>query len=103
MTEINKLAIDVAKVDTRLKGVEKKVDCLDELPAKITELLIAMERMTAKTGNWEKNIDDLLNRLDTLEKAPLGRMEKIKIAAIGSLVGSIIGVLVSAFTKILGG
>ncbi len=101
--DIMKVSVKVAQIETRLDGIEKKVDGIDGINKQMTSVLISLDRLTNKVDEVDKRTMKLFSRLDTLEKAPLGRWEKIKIAAISSLVGSIIGVLVSAFTKILGG
>ena len=49
----------------------------------------------------DNRIENLAERIETIERAPIKRSEKLRLGAIGSLIGAIIGAIIGYIINLL--
>ena len=85
---IKENSIDIENIDTRLGAQEKLAATMNEMGKSINTLAINMQYMVEEQIKQGK-------RLDALEEKPKKRWDTVVTAIISTLVGTIIGLIVT--------
>jgi hypothetical protein len=89
--KLSKIRTDIENIDTRLGAQEKLAATMNEMGKSINTLAINMQYMVEEQIKQGK-------RLDALEEKPKKRMDTVITAVISTLVGTIMGLLITWLT-----
>lgn len=86
--KLSRVRLDIENIDTRLGAQEKLAATMNEMGKSINTLAINMQYMVEEQIKQGK-------RLDALEEKPKKRWDTVVTAIISTLVGTIIGLIVT--------
>ena len=97
---------DIARNDERLDMLHEQVGKIltrqeeyGRMLAGIKELAIAMSNMCEKLGDLTRKVETIGDRVGDIEQKPAKRWDTFIMALTASLVGGVVGYLISAFLK----
>ncbi len=81
------------------KSAHHRIDKLESDIGEIKELTIAVKEIAMETKATREDVNDMNNRLKTVEQKPANNWDKIVTTAIGTIVGAIVGAIIGLILK----
>ena len=89
------------RIDAENARQNKRLDLLEKSIDHINDLTISIERMSVNMANMLEEIKKQGERLEDLEKEPVETYNQVKQAIITTVVGMIVGGMVTALITLL--
>lgn len=90
------------RMDAENARQNKRLDLLEEGTVRqINSLTVSIEKMAVNVANMLEEQKRQGERLDELEKEPAETLRQIKMSAVTALVGTVVGVIVTAALMLL--
>ncbi len=85
---LTKYGEEIGSLKRRMTGVEDMTKSINSLALSVQELTLNMKHMLEHQKEHEE-------RIDTLEKKPANKWEKVEMTLIGGIVGAIVGMFLN--------
>lgn len=89
----------LTSLEDRTKSNTHRIDGLDEKVEDIHELATSVKLLASETKAMREDVNDMNNRLKTVEQKPVNNWDKIVTTAIGTIVGAIVGAVIGLILK----
>lgn len=85
--------MDEVTIIERLTGVEKDVQSVNERLSNLRELTESVHKIAVNTEHMQKDLNDITDRVEEIERRPSRRWETVITALITAVVGVAVGYL----------
>lgn len=99
MNESNEARL--ARLEENEKTLFHRIDEQREELKNLTRLTVAVEKIAVKTDQIGEKVSGIETRLDSVEKAPGRKWEKVKETVLTSIVTGVIGILIGALLALV--
>lgn len=111
MVGMDELAVEMAKVVTRLDNTDSRIASLEitikrieSLTLSVEKLAMSVEDLAKKQGDYKTSQDVLINRVDEIENTPnkekASKLDKLIEKIVGLLLAGVIGFLLNSLLGI---
>lgn len=91
--------VEIVALKENVKAILKRLDNLEALGSEIHRIATSTELLAQTVANQQKDIDKINNNIEEINSKPSKFIDGMKTAAIGSIIGIIVGALFGLILK----